>query len=208
MKRILFVLSLLVCLSAACAQDADPLAVTLPNGKIVHFPNAEQKAKFEAAQQRKLQMAAATPTPPPIHHAQLGSALDAPAQSGTGLVNTSAPPFTANYYVIAPATWVGKSITLAVAYVTADNEGARADGLVQLTANTWNNSVVYGGDQSPGGNLVILATPAEAVRIMQQCGTTMQWMGYARLKVTMIKGQMTALADQRNVTRYGLMVGK
>ena len=205
---ILLCISSLFCLAWASAQDVDPLAVTLSNGKVVHFPSAEQKAKFEAAQQRKLQAVSATPTPQPIHHAQLGSALDAPSQSGTGVVNTSAPPFTANYYMVAPATWVGKSITLAVAYVTPGNDAARADGLVQLTANTWNSSVRVGGDQDAGGRIVILATPPEATRIMQQCGTALQWIGFGRIKVTLIKGQMTALADQSNATQYGLMVGK
>ena len=192
----------------APAQDADPLAVTLPNGKVVHFQSAEQKAKFEAASQRKVLAAPApsTPTPTPVHHAQLGSSMDAPANGGTGIVNPSAPPFTASYYMMAPATWVGKKMTLAVAYVHERTDAARPDGMVELTASTWNSSVTSGGDQDSGGNMVIVATPKGATRLMQQCGASMQYLGWGRYKVTMIKGEMTELVSKGDKARYGFVV--
>ena len=211
MKKLLLLCAFCAVPSLLQAQEADPLAVTLPNGKIVHFDSPERKAQFEAARQRKALPAAAPAAEAAASsapRATLGSSLDAPANGGTGIVNTAAPAFTANYYLLAPATWVGKSVTLAVAYVTPRNETSRSDGLVQMSAMTWNNSPRSGGDQDPGGRLTILATPPEASRIMQQCGTNLQWTGYGRVKVTLIKGKMSVLADNANSNQYGLMVGK
>ena len=214
MKTLFLFIVLCAVSLAARAQDADPLAVTLPNGKIVHFQSPEQKEKFEAAQRRKEQMsavAAATATPAPTAtRATLGSALDAPASSTSGIVNTSAPPFTASYYLLAPATWVGKKVTLAVAYVDVRNEADRADGLVQMSASTWNSSATVGGDQDHGGWITILATPAAASRIVQQCGTSLQYSNGYRVKVTMIHGEISVMetvkGENRGSKKYGFRV--
>ena len=49
--------------STAVAQDADPLAVTLPTGKVVHFQSAEQKAKYEAARAHAAKRSVQSPAP-------------------------------------------------------------------------------------------------------------------------------------------------
>ena len=54
---VLFIASCLVL--TAAAQNTDPLSYTLPNGRVVHFETADQKAKFLAAQNRAVTPAAA-----------------------------------------------------------------------------------------------------------------------------------------------------
>ena len=58
---------MLVAWPLTCLHADDPLALTLPSGKTLHFATAEQKAKFEAARARAAQpQPIATPTPTPI----------------------------------------------------------------------------------------------------------------------------------------------
>ncbi len=61
-------LVLLLCLlfpAAAFAQADDPLAVTLPTGKVVHFQTTEQKAKYLAARDRSATIVVAQPSATP-----------------------------------------------------------------------------------------------------------------------------------------------
>ncbi len=199
MKAPLFCLFLVTggfCLAAphfARAQDADDLSVTLPNGKVLHFQTEEQKERFEAAreaQATKLQQAAAqaieqTPAP----RKELGhTALDEVPATG-GKVNLAAPTFTADYYMAAPESWVGRPITLSVALVRPIDEKPRADGLRELEALTYNNDVKGFGSQNAGGYIMIMAKPDVAFDLIQRCGTRYQY-NWNRLKTTLIKGEL------------------
>ena len=50
--KFFFAFVFLVLSASVRAQEADPLAVTLPSGKVVHFQTADQKAAFLAARSR------------------------------------------------------------------------------------------------------------------------------------------------------------
>src|SRR5437868_1252353 len=73
------------------------------------------------------------------------------------------PVFPADYYLMEPEKYLGKDITLSVAYVNPRNE-QREDGLRQLDAETYNQHHI-------GGTLMILAKPAAAPALIRQCGT-------------------------------------
>lgn len=195
-KTLLSALLLCVSVTMANGQETDPLAAVLPNGKVVHFQTPEQKAKFEAARQRQ---AVTTATPQPAATAppatKFTNSMDAP--SGHGVVNSAAPPFTASYYLLDPESWVGKKITLAVAYVKANDEQVRPDGRVQMIAATWNSSATTAGDQDSGGSIIVLAKPKVASQLVQQCGNTMQYLGWGHYKVTMIHGEIGKLENVR-----------
>ena len=204
------------------AQTPDPLSVTLSNGKVITFSTLEQKEKFEnaraaqAAQAARAQQAAdalaakATATAKPERDQQLGhTALD-DKPSGSGVVNVAAPTFTADYYMLAPDTWVGKPVTLSVAYLTPGTEGESKDGLRKLEAYTWGNAASV-SDQRSGGTFTIVAPSSVAMRLMQQCGTHLQYLGWT-YKTTLIKGNFTdfkkAGASGFASSRYGLTIEK
>ena len=190
MKKFLLILAGAFCALHGYAQEDDPLAVTLPNGKVVRFETEEQKAKFVAARARA---AAATPTPAVV------ASSGAPAMVSNGMghtaadvlpvmngkVNVNAPTFTADYYLFAPETWEGKSITLSVAYIRRQ-ESSRADGLVELRAHTY-GTLQATGEQRQGGSMMIVATPAAAQRISALAGTGYQYGGWGT-KTTLFKG--------------------
>ena len=210
MKHLLFLAAALV-LGASCllAQaPASDLTFTLPTGKIVTFKTPEQKAQFLAARDRSHQAAPTTAVPQtaqPEHSlSSLGhTALDE-RPNGTGRVNVGAPTFTADYYLAAAETWVGKPITLSVAYVTLRNETPRADGMRQLLASTWGKSPGT-GEQNPGGSMTILATPAAAQRLVTLCGSTLQFT--QGVKMTLLHGELSVLNDVNTGTKeYGLVV--
>ena len=204
---------------AATAQVTESLEVTLPTGKIVHFQTAEQKQKYEAAraaaaargqQATKSDQAAASDSNklPPL--SSLGhTALDEQPRKN-GIVNVMAPTFTAQYYMAAPETWVGKQVTLSVAYLTARNEGPRADGMRQLQAATWGiqPGVV---DQNPGGSLTILATPDAALKLLNLCGSQLQF-NSSGVKLSLIRGEFSVLVQSNgsssSAKEYGLTVAK
>lgn len=216
--------------ATALAQDADPLAVTLSNGKVVHFQSAEQKEKFEAARAGVASRAALATTPlrtvPPPSAApqtpptetpkatpldlRLGrTALD-DVPKRNGVVNVTAPVFTADYYLLAPSTWVGKKVTLAVAYLTRQDGAPTTDGLTRMQASTWNDRPGSGGDHVPGGGMTVLANPETATKLMQQCGTRLVYTGGWRVKITLIRGEITEIkpADgaETSTKAYGFRV--
>jgi len=91
----------------------------------------------------------------------------------------SVPLYTADYYLTSPDKYLGKDVTLAVAYLSPRNE-QRADGLRQLDPYTYNQNL-------HGGHLMVLTTQAAAPALITLCGTTFQHTG-AGNKVTMIHG--------------------
>ena len=198
----------------AAAQDVvSDLTVTLPSGKVVHFQTEEQKEKFEAAraaQAARVQQAQAKaaeehpPQPFELGH----TALDE-KPTANGKVNVNAPTFTADYYMIAPETWAGKQVTLSVAYVRPEPGAARSDGLQPLWAETYNTmGGIYNGTRF-GGSIIILAKPEIAARLMQQCGTSSQYM-WDRLKTTLIKGELkkagAVASTATSMREYGFFV--
>jgi hypothetical protein len=77
------------------------------------------------------------------------------------------PIYTADYYRVNPANYLGKEVPLAVAYVMPSDH-SRADGLQELRANTYNQNRF-------GGHISIVATPEIAKRVAQQCGVQHVW---------------------------------
>ena len=199
-------LALLLCLlpCTALAQD-DPLSVTLPSGKIVHFQTAEQRDAFVSARDRAKQLVTPTPSPTPNSRSRLGGTALDERPTGTGGVNISAPTFTADYYLPSADSWVGKSITLSVAYLHLHNETPRADGMKQLDAYTWGR-VHTTGDQHPGGVMTILASPAAAQRLLTQCGSTLHF-GSGGVQTTLIHADIAVLKTiATGQKEYGLIV--
>jgi hypothetical protein len=194
----------------AAAQAPDPLTVTLPSGKVVHFESAEQKAKFEAA--RTTAASKAQPTAAPTSKpSDLGhSALDEKPRASGGGINTSAPAFTADYYMADPKSWEGKKVTLSVAYVIPGNPAAeeeRTDGMSQMTALTSNNDPSAAGTQDFGGTMIILAPPDVARRLVEQCGTRLRFDSHG-VRATMIRGQIEKLAAGAKEKEYGFFVNE
>lgn len=205
------------------AQTPDPLSVTLPNGRVIRFSTSEQKEKFEnaraaqateaaRAQQAVSAMASkAAAAAKPENDSTLGhTALDE-KPAGSGVVNVSAPTFTAEYYMIAPETWIGKPATLSVAYLTQSaNQGDAQGGMRKLEAYTW-GSTSNVSDQRAGGTFTIQAPPEVAMKLLQQCGTRLQYMGWT-YKTTLIKGTFTDFkkpGESRSASsRYGLKIEK
>ena len=189
MNKFLLILVGTLCALPLHAQEDDSLAVTLPSGRVVHFETEEQKAKFVAARAR---VAAATPiaatstgAPAMVSNGMGHTAADVvPAMNGK--VNVNAPTFTADYYQFAPETWVDKSVTLSVAYIQRRNT-TRADGLVELQANTY-GTLQATGEQHHGGYLTIVATQAAAERISTLAGTRYQYNNGGNTKTTLFKG--------------------
>ena len=191
----------------AQAQSDDPLAVTLPSGKVLHFQTEEQKTKYLAAKER---LATGSPAPAPAAvrptPAPMGSAAmdEQPAMSGK--VNVNAPTFTADYYMLAPETWEGKQVTLSVAYLKPKEAGTRTDGMRELRAATWGVYQNRYHHHRSGGDFTILATPAAAERISLLAGTDLEYDGTG-VKLTLIKGKFAAIKDaSAGATKYGLIV--
>ncbi len=200
---------LLALIPAASALRADDLTVTLPNGRSFTFQTEEQRAKFLAALDRRAPATATAPAPPAVAttpppavvratasqaasaNGGLGhTALDDKPRAG-GLVNVNAPTFTADYYLTAPETWVGKHITLSVAYVQTQDAITRSDGMKQITAMTCGPTRA-GSEQSFGGSISVIAPPAGVMRLAQQCGTTTQYNAWV-VRTFLIKGEFAVL---------------
>ncbi len=77
------------------------------------------------------------------------------------------PVFTADYYRVNPERYLGKEVTLAVAYLMPQ-EAPREDGLRAFNANTYNQNQF-------GGHIPIAAPPEVATRLAAQCGTQHVW---------------------------------
>ncbi len=178
--------------SAPIIAPLPDLTYTMPNGKVLTFGSPEQKQKFLAGLAR-MQTSASAPAPAPVSTPRtpapgIKSSLDRTA-SRPGIGNMGAPIFTADYYLGGdPESWVGKTVTLAVASMTPDNYANRPDGYRQLTASTWNNAPGKAGDQTPGGHFVILARPEAARRLLTLCGSSMTT-NAGQVRVTMIQGE-------------------
>lgn len=115
---------------------------------------------------------------------------------GTGLVRGQGVPlFTADYYRTNPEAYLGKSVTLAVAYVKIRSEEPE-DGMRELQAYTYN--------QGAWGGFLFIRTPATAVpRLITLCGTSIKLAGGA-VHFTLIHG--TFLEDEGNKGRYYVLV--
>ena len=206
MRRAL-IFALLALPAVLHAQTADPLAVTLPSGKTVHFQSEDQKSAFLAARERAAggtAPAAASAQPQPTPTSLGTTALDEKPVIG-GKVNVNAPTFSADYYLFAPETWVGKQITLSVADLRPVETAPRSDGMLMFQANTYGSYPGWIG-QRHGGYMTVLATPAAAARISMLAGTRVQY-NASGVKMTLIKGQFTELAGGTSKgTKYGLVV--
>lgn len=195
MRRVLPLIVLIGLATLANAQNADPLAVTLPSGKVIHFQSDEQKARYEAALQKRAISPAAVSAVPSTetakpHSTDAGSTATTNEQSVSAKVNASAPAFTADYYTAMPDGWAGRKITLSVAYFsTSGDESEKVDGLQRLTAQTYNTTPGLAGSQSFGGHITVFATPEAAAKLLQQCGTRYQYQASGWLKTTLIKGE-------------------
>ena len=93
------------------------------------------------------------------------------------VVAQTVPIFTADYYRVNPARYVGKEVTLAVAYVMPSDH-SREDGMQELLANTYNQNRF-------GGHIPIIASPEVAKRVAQQCGVQHVW---DHSHITLIRG--------------------
>ena len=111
-------------------------------------------------------------------------------------IGQSVPLYTADYYLAAPDKYLGKEVTLAVAYLAPRNE-LRADGLRQLDALTYNQKL-------QGGHLMVLTTEAAAPALITLCGTTFQHSG-AGTKVTMIHGVFKQEENGSGVTTFSFL---
>jgi hypothetical protein len=113
---------------------------------------------------------------------------------GITLVAFGQAIFTADYYLANPDAYLGKEITLSVSSLNPRNEGQRGDGLRQLDAQTFNQ-------HKNGGTLMVLAPPAAAAALVQQCGTYRS--SKPGSKVTMIHG---VFSQEKGSGRYYLFV--
>ena len=104
-------------------------------------------------------------------------------------------PFTADSYLVNPANYLGKEVTLAVAYVMPSTQ-ARSDGMQAFVANTYNLNQF-------GGHILVVAPPQVAQRLAQQCGTQHVW---NHSHVTLIHG--TFQKDETKSDRYCVFVAK
>jgi len=104
-------------------------------------------------------------------------------------------PFTADSYLVNPANYLEKEVTLAVAYVMPV-EQARTDGMQGLVANTYNLNQF-------GGHILLIAPPAIAQRLAQQCGTQHVW---NHSHTTLIRGIFKK--DEAKAGRYCVFVPK
>lgn len=84
MRKILLLLLAAGFTWQAKAQDADSLSYTLPNGRVLHFESADQKAKFLAARERMANQGAAAAAPTPAVNAP-SAVAPAPASAGAAV---------------------------------------------------------------------------------------------------------------------------
>jgi hypothetical protein len=105
------------------------------------------------------------------------------------------PIYTADYYRVNPANYLGKEVILAVAYVMPSDQ-RRADGLQELVANTYNQNRF-------GGHIPIVASPEIAKRVAQQCGVQHVW---DHSRVTLIHGIFKE--NEAKPGHYCLLVNK
>ena len=87
--------------------------------------------------------------------------------------------FTRDYYLVEPARWVDKKVTISVSHVGTGQDAG--DGNRRLKAYTYYNHL-------SGGNLDVVAPEAAAVRIIRQCGTRRQPLGRGNYRTAPIYG--------------------
>ncbi len=188
-------LCLLLSIGRCPAQD-DPLSLTLPNGRVLHFESEEQKQKFEAAR------IAATPTPTVTSTAAVSTpSVALPPLPGTPPVNTSAPTFTGDYYGLPKSgAWVGRKITLAVAYVRQKSEDGATP--VKFSACTWNGRPGAASEHVEGGKVTLIASESAARKLVVQCGTQFRYTA-AGMTITMLHSVVQPLEGGKD---YGVFV--
>ncbi len=213
-------LGLLAPMGSAIAQDG-ALTVTLPSGKTVTFQTPEQKERFEAALARRAASSgnapAATPAGPAVPAAvssgsgsHLGSSLSQPASTVAGVVNPDAPAFTAAYYMGAPETWIGKKVALSVGYVTSLTDGGNQEGYRMFSASTWNHAANTALGDRDGGQITVFVKAENALKLMQQCGTSFRWGSAGWARTSIIHGEFRRLPEdaKKEVERtYGSVKG-
>lgn len=187
------------------AQGDDPLSLTLPNGRVLHFETPEQKEKFESARAARLSAATPAPTLKTADHpavASLTSPAPAPAAAfpaatplpGTPMVNTSAPAFTGDYYGLPKSgAWVGRKVTLAVAYVR--QRSADGEVPVRFSAYTWNGRPGAASEHMEGGWVTLVATESAARKLVVQAGTQFRYT-VSGMTITMLHGVVQPLTGQ------------
>ena len=104
------------------------------------------------------------------------------------------PVFTAEYYLANADSYLGKTVTVPIAYVTPRNEN-RDDGMRELDAQTGDQRHVI-------GRMMIIASPAAATRLITVCGTNPS--AYTSNKRTMVQGVF--LQESTGLQRYYLLV--
>lgn len=88
--------------------------------------------------------------------------------------------FTSDFYLERPESWLGKKVTLSVAYVEIRNDSTRKDGNRQIDAYTYNQG-------AGGGWLSILGKPDAVAGVIRQAGTDFRYTG-AGTRTTNIHG--------------------
>jgi hypothetical protein len=111
------------------------------------------------------------------------------------VVGQTVPIFTADYYRVNPENYVGKEVTLSVAYVMPWDR-PRQDGMQELRANTYNQNRF-------GGHISIVASPEVAKRVAQQCGVQHVW---DHSHITLIRGVFKK--DEADPGQYYVFVTK
>ena len=104
--------------------------------------------------------------------------------------------FTRDYYLMEPARWVDKAVTISVTHVST-GEGAEG-GNRRLEAHTFYNQVA-------GGKMDVVAPEAAAVRIIRQCGTQRQSLGKKQYRVNQIRGVFKREASGKGGDYYLLV---
>ncbi len=111
-----------------------------------------------------------------------------------GPVRAQGPPlFTSDYYLVEPARWVDKEVTLSVTHVKP-GEGSEG-GRRRLEARTFFNRLA-------GGKMDVVAPEPIAARIIRQCGTQKQPLGRGQYRVTQIHGVLKREASGRGGDYY------
>ena len=91
----------------------------------------------------------------------------------------SPPAFTADYYLMHPQRYLNKTTTLAVAFLTPQNEQS-TDQLRRFDAYTYNL-------EQSGGLISVVTSKSKAESLINLCGTRLKFSG-RRVKTTMLRG--------------------
>ena len=89
------------------------------------------------------------------------------------------PMFTHDYYLMEPARWVDKKVSISVTHVGLGEDAG--GGKRRMEAHTYYNRLA-------GGKIDVVAPDTVAVRIIRQCGTTKQPLGKGNYRTTQLNG--------------------